>query len=419
MAVPVSELRRKAVVVAGFSLLALTLATGGQYIAVVGMVPIAENMGWPRAVPSTAYSAAVFGMGLGGILMGRWSDRVGVAKPAAFGACMIALGAFWGAHAQAGWELIACNGLLIGLLGNAAFFTPLMANTTRWFTARRGVAVGVVSAGQSLGGALWPPVHRAVMDAAGWRAAYLVYAATTLAICLPIAWFLRHRPPAPVPSPAPAAVAPASPPGPHPGREGDPWINIPLGSLHLMLCLAIIGCCIAMSMPMVHVIAHATDLGHPAARAAEILAVLLLTAFVSRLLWGALSDRIGGLRTLLASSFCQAMMLVCFLLVESLASLYVVGALYGLAYGGVVPTYALIVREHFPIVELGWRIGVVYLFGTLGMAIGGILGGFTFDLSGNYYAAFSVGLAFNFANLALIGPLVLRERRPLLASALR
>jgi MFS family permease len=166
-----------------------------------------------------------------------------------------------------------------------------------------------------------------------------------------------------------------------------------------------------MSMPMVHVIAHASDLGHAPARAAEILALLLLTSFVSRLLWGALADRIGGLRTLAFSSSGQALMLAGFLFVDGLGGLYIVAALYGLAYGGIVPTYSLIVREHFPAEQLGSRIGVVYLFGTIGMAAGGVVGGFVFDLAGDYFAAFSVGLAFNVANLVLIVPLVLRERR--------
>ena len=405
--------RTPAVTVVVVSLLTLMLATGGQYVAVVAMVPMAEDMGWPRAIPSAAYSLAILGMGLGGIGMGRWSDRAGVAKPVVFGACMIAVGSVWGAHAQTSWELIVCNGLFIGLLGTAAFFTPLMANATRWFTTRRGIAVGVVSAGQSLGGAIWPPVHRYVTAEADWRTAYLTYAIIVVVTCVPLAWFLRARPPSTVTSGNPGrSEREPRRSAQNVARSHAPRLNVSHRVLHGILCLAIIGCCVAMSMPMVHIIAHATDLGHSPARAAEVLALLLFTSFWSRLLWGALSDMIGGLLTLFISSGCQAVMLCAFLLVDSLPNLYIVGALYGLAYGGIVPTYSLIVREHFPSEQLGWRIGVVYLFGTLGMAVGGVLGGFVFDLVGDYYAAFLVGIAFNVANLALIASLTLRERPP-------
>jgi MFS family permease len=395
-------MNQRAVAVALVSLVALTLATGGHYIVVVGMIPISEDLNWPRAIPSIAYSLAILGMGLGGIIMGRWSDRVGVAKPLAVGACSIAVGSVWAANATSQWELLVANGLFIGLLGTASFFTPLMANTTRWFSARRGIAVGVVSAGQSLGGAIWPPVHRLIIDDMGWRSAYWIYAFVTVTLCLPLALLMRHSPPS-VRQLAQAQI----------GERPAPSLDLPisLGGLHAILCVAIVGCCVAMSMPMVHVIAHASDLGHAPARAAEILALLLLTSFVSRLLWGALADRIGGLRTLAFSSSGQALMLAGFLFVDGLGGLYIVAALYGLAYGGIVPTYSLIVREHFPAEQLGSRIGVVYLFGTIGMAAGGVVGGFVFDLAGDYFAAFSVGLAFNVANLVLIVPLVLRERR--------
>ena len=137
---------------------------------------------------------------------------------------------------------------------------------------------------------------------------------------------------------------------------------------------------------------------------------MLFTSFISRLLGGMLSDHIGGLLTLVISSGCQAVMLCAFLLADQLWSLYLVGGLYGLAYGGIVPTYAVIVREYFPVRELGWRIGVVYLFGTVGMALGGVLGGFVFDIAASYYAAFSVGVDFNVADTVPIGPVLLRDR---------
>ena len=395
-----------ALIVVFTSLLVLTAATGGQYVAVVAMVPMTEEMDWPRAVPSTAYAVSLLGMGIGGILMGKWSDRVGVGPPVAVGAVMIAVGSVWASFASSGWELVAANGIFIGLFGTAAFFAPLMANTTRWFTARRGIAVGIVSAGQSLGGAIWPPIHRYVIEEAGWRTAYFSYALVALVLCVPLAWFLRARPPERA---AEDSTGPGSGARLGSRTRATFGLKVSLRTLHVVLCFAIVGCCVAMSMPMVHVIAHATELGHPPARAAEVLAILLLTSFVSRLLWGMLSDRIGGLLTLFISSGSQAVMLCAFLMAEQLWSLYAVSALYGLAYGGVVPTYAVIVREYFPEAELGWRMGMIYLFGTVGMALGGVVGGFVFDQVGNYFAAFSVGVAFNVGNLALIAGLLFRE----------
>jgi len=317
---------------------------------------------------------------------------------------MIAGGSVWSAYATTAWELIVANGLFIGLLGTSAFFTPLMANTTRWFNARRGVAVGIVSAGQSLGGAVWPPVHSHLSSEFGWRNAYLAYAVLAVALCLPLAWLLRGRAP---------NLRATNESKAHQGLSGQQTrfeLKISPVVLQVALCVAIVGFCVAMSMPMVHIIAHSVGLGHPEARAAEILAVLLFTSFISRILWGMLADRIGGLLTLFVSSGSQAVMLCALLSAEGLLSLYVVGGLYGLAFGGIVPMYSVIVREYFPVAQLGWRIGIIYLFGTGGMALGGVLGGLVFDVIGNYTAAFAIGIGFNVVNLVLIAGLLFRER---------
>jgi MFS family permease len=185
------------------------------------------------------------------------------------------------------------------------------------------------------------------------------------------------------------------------------------------LCLAIIGCCIAMAIPMVHVVAFASDLGHPPTRAVELLSVLLGAGFLSRLAWGMLSDRIGGLPTLFFGSVVQAGGLSLFLVVDSLAGLYVVSALFGIGFGAILPCYAVIIREVFPVAEIGRRVGVVYFFGTLGMAMGGGLAGALFDVTGTYRVAFAVGIAFNLLNLALVALLRRRQRRLALGSAVR
>jgi MFS family permease len=248
-----------------------------------------------------------------------------------------------------------------------------------------------------MAGAVWPPILRYLTDAYGWRQAFFIYAVIALVMLLPLSLILRAPPRA-----STGAVRRS-------GHGGGRVLGWPAGAVVAMLCLAIVGCCVAMAMPMVHLIAYATDLGHPSARAAEMLAALLAGAVVSRLLFGALADRIGGLWTLLIGSAGQLLMLSSFTLVESLLGLYVIAALFGLVYGGIVPCYAIIVRELFPLRQVGSRIGIVFLFGTVGMALGGWLGGQIFDLTGSYDPAFLVGVVFNLGNLALVGALLLRQ----------
>jgi MFS family permease len=339
----------------------------------------------------------MLGAGCGGILMGRWADRVGVLAPALVGALAIPLGAWWASTADGMAVLYLSHALLLGFLGNAAFVAPLLANTMRWFDRRRGIAIALVASGQSLAGALWPPFLRHLTDTQGWRHAFVVYALIALVALLPLCLLLRR------------------PPGVEAGRAADApvWqrraLGWPAGLVQSMLCLAFVGCCVAMAMPMVHIIAHATDLGHSSARAAEMLALLLACSVLSRLLFGVVADRIGGLWTLLIGSAGQAVMLSTFVVVESFWGLFVVAALFGLVYGGIVPCYALIVRELFPAAQAGRRIGWIVLFGTIGMALGGWLGGQIFDLTGSYRSAFLVGVAFNLGNLVLVATLLQRQ----------
>jgi MFS family permease len=385
-------------VVALASMVMMTVAMGAPYLVIVALKPIAAEFGWPRAVPSLCYAFALLGAGLGGLLMGRLADRSGMGMPAMVGSLSIGVGAWLASRADGALMLYLAHGLFLGFFGNGAFVAPLLANATKWFDRRRGVAVALVSSGQSLAGAIWPPVLRYLTDSFGWRQAFLIYALVSLAILVPLSLLLRPSPP----------IVSGNERVEHWDRKALGWPSqVVLG----MLCLAIVGCCVAMAMPMVHLVAHATDLGHPGARAAEMLSFLLASAFVSRILFGALADRIGGLWMLLVGSAGQAAVLVSFAFVESFLGLYAISALFGLVFGGIVPAYAIIVRELFPASQVGWRIGAVFLFGTIGMALGGSLGGLIFDLSGSYQAAFLVGVAFNLGNLALIGALVRRQEQ--------
>lgn len=392
-------------VVAFASMAMMAIGSGSAYLVVVALKPVAAEFGWPRAVPSLCYSLVMLGSGFGGLLWGSLSDRIGMVRPALLGASMLAFGAWLASVADGALTLYLAHGLFLGLLGNGTFVAPLLANITRWFDRRLGLAIAVVATGQSLAGAVWPPILRYLTDAYGWRQAFVAYAVIALAMLVPLSLVLRSSARSHGPSTA--------------GDLG--WDGRALGwpgsVVQGMLCLAVVGCCVAMAMPMVHIIAYATDLGHPNARAAEMLALLLACAVVSRLVFGVVADRIGGLWTLLIGSVGQALMLIFFAAVDSLIGLYVVAAVFGLVHGGIVPCYAIIVRELFPTRQAGWRIGAIVLFGTIGMALGGWLGGQIFDLTGSYRIAFLLGVAFNLGNLALVGALLARQGRGLLRPA--
>lgn len=379
------------------SLLINTIGLAAPNILFVALKPIAADLGAARAVPSFAYALLMIGSGVGGIAMGMWMDRRGVMQPVMFGAVMIALGAFLASQSEGRWSLYVANGLLIGLMGKAAMIAPLIANATRWFDRRRGLAVAIIASGQGVAGAIWPPVVRYFNDSIGWRDTYLYFGVLVLVAMLPLALFLRPRPPA-----HPRATTATS--GPDDGSilGYRPWI------VQSILWVAVVGCCAAMAMPIVHLVSYATDRGLPLARAAELLSMLFIGAFVSRIAFGIVSDRIGAIPTLLFGSCCQAAALFGFAVVETDAGLHVMAVLFGLGFAGIMPCYALIIRLLFPIGEVGWRIAAQYLFAAMGMALGGWLGGYVYDVTGTYSDAFLLGVGFNLVNLFLVGFLFLR-----------
>ncbi len=386
---------------AASSLALMTCGTVGMYAAVVALKPVSAEFDVARNMASIPYAVTMIGFGLGGILMGRWGDRVGVMPPAMVGAVMLCIGFIAAGNAQSLWQLCLAQGLLIGLLGNAAVFTPLVADITHWFDRRRGLAIGVVISGNYMAGAIWPPIIQHFIDDVGWRQTFVGIGFFCLCFMLPLSLMLRPRPP------ALAAGAEA--------RGGDPRRDMGLSpaTLQSALCLAGIACCAAMAMPQVHLVAHVSDLGYAAQRGAEMLALLLACGVVSRVSSGWISDRIGGLKTLILGSALQALALLIFMPTQSLVALYFAAAFFGLSQGGIVPSYAVIIRRYFPIASVGWRIGAAMFATMLGMALGGWIAGVLYDLTGDYTLAFINGIAFNLANLAIAAWLLHRARRDL------
>ena len=386
------------------ALLLMTLGSSGMYVVAVILPAVQAEFGVARADASLPYTALMIGFGVGGILMGRLADRFGVMLPLLIGAASLGGGYVLCGLAGGIGSFTLVHGLFIGLLGSSASFAPLVADTSLWFVKRRGMAVAVCASGNYVAGALWPPVVQHFVESAGWRATYIglgVFCGLAMAA---LALLMRPRPP--------AAVAAASRPGVGPVVSERPF-GFSLNQGQLLLCVAGVSCCVAMAMPQVHIVAYCGDLGYGAARGAEMLSLMLACGIVSRLVSGYICDHIGGLRTLLLGSVLQGTALLLFLPFDGLVSLYLISALFGLFQGGLVPSYAIIVREHFPPAEAGARVGTVLMCTLLGMALGGWMSGKIFDLTGSYQAAFVNGIAWNLLNGALAFWLLLRSRRAL------
>ena len=395
------------------SLLLMTLGGSGMYSVTVVLPRIQAEFGVARADASLPYTLTMIGFGVGGILMGKLSDRFGVMVPVLLGAVGLGAGFIAAGSATSLWQFSLAQGLLIGLFGTAATFAPLVADTSQWFTKQRGIAVAICMSGNYVAGAVWPPVLQHFIDSVGWRQTYIGTGIFCALVMLPLAFALRRRPPvvdATVVASA-SSLANVANSANSANLAKDRPIGMSPAALQTLLCVAGVSCCVAMSMPQVHIVAYCGDLGFGAARGAEMLSLMLGFGIVSRLASGWISDRIGGLRTLLLGSVLQGSALLLFFFFNGLVSLYVVSILFGLFQGGIVPSYALIVREHFTPKEAGARVGTVLMATLFGMALGGWMSGAIFDFTGSYRAAFANGIAWNLLNVAIVVWLLLRLRK--------
>ena len=392
------------------SVMLMTVGGAGMYAISVVLPAVQADFGVDRASASLPYTLTMVGFGLGGILMGRLADRFGVMVPLLLGAVGLGLGFVVAGMAGSLWLFMLAQGLLLGLLGTSATFAPLVADTSLWFDRRRGIALAICMSGNYVAGALWPPLIQHFTAGSGWRATYIGIGVVCLLTMLPLALLYRRAPPAQAATaPGPShAAATASAPLPTP-------LTRPLGlqpaTLQALLIVAGVACCVAMSMPQVHIVAYCSDLGIGPARGAQMLSLMLGMGIVSRLASGWIADRIGGLRTLLLGSLLQGVALLMFLFADGVASLFLVSALFGLFQGGIVPSYPLVVREYFDAGEVGARVGTVLMATLFGMALGGWMSGAIFDWTGSYRAAFVNGLAWNLLNVGIVVFLLLRVRR--------
>jgi MFS family permease len=383
----------------------MTIGGSGMYGMAVALAPVQAEFAATRGAASLPYTLTMLGFGIGGIVMGRLADRFGVTVPITIGALGLGSGFVLAGSAGSLLQFSLAHGLLIGFLGCSTTFAPLVADTSLWFTRRRGIAVAICASGNYLAGAVWPPTLQYFFDTVGWRATYIGTGIFCTASILALSFLLRRRPPALEAASQSATRV----------RDGMP-LGLAPNTLMILLVIAGVACCVAMSMPQVHIVAYCGDLGYGAARGAEMLSLMLGFGIVSRLASGWICDRIGGLRTLLLGSALQGVALVLYVPFDGLTSLYVVSALFGLFQGGIVPSYAIIIREYFAPHEAGARVGVVVMATLFGMALGGWMSGVVFDLTGSYRAAFVNGIAWNLLNLSIVVWLL---RRPASAAPAR
>lgn len=383
------------------ALVIASIALGAPYIVTVALRPIAEDLGGFRSVPSGASSLALLGTGVGGLAMGWVAERIGIRLTVIFGAAMVLAGLALSSGGQV-WQLYVGHGLLIGFLGNGAINAPLYVYVTRWFERRRGTALALIASGQYVAGAFWPPLFERAMAAYGWRATMLGFGILVAVLVVPLAMIFLKA------APAPLEAAGAS--GGAPQKTGLVLGLRPNVTFSLLAGAAFL-CCIPMAMPTAHLIALCGDLGMAPSRGALMLSVLLICAFLSRQFWGWLSDRIGGLMTLIIGSGAQAAATVGFIFTQDEAGLFAVAAAFGLGFAGLIPAYILTAREYFPAQEASWRVPTVLLTGMSGMAAGSWMGGMIYDYFGFYAPAFATGLVFNLVNFAVISLLLLQSRR--------
>lgn len=377
--------------------IASTIGGVGLWSSVAILPAIEAEFGIDRGGASIPYMATMLGFAVGGVLMGRLVDRFGIWIPICIGGTMLGIGYVLSSFAPSLWLFVVCQSLLIGMLGSSATFAPMVAEVSLWFLRRRGIAVAIAASGNYLAGTVWPPILTESIAEIGWRDTQFWVGIFCVCTMIPLALLLRRRPDiddSPIPVTARG------------GRAGMP---APPGVLIALLAFAGIACCVAMSMPQVHIVAYCGDLGYGPAVGAQMLSVMLGLGIVSRLASGLIADKIGGLGTLLLGSALQCLALLFYLPFDGLVSLYLVSALFGLSQGGIVPSYALIVRDYFPARQAGAKISLVLMATVFGMALGGWMSGEIYDLTGSYAAAFVNGIVWNLANMGIAAWLLLNR----------
>ncbi|HLL27139.1 MAG TPA: MFS transporter [Xanthobacteraceae bacterium] len=380
-----------------------TVGSVGMWSVVVALPAVQAEFAVARAEASLPFTFAMIGFGIGAVILGQLADRFGIVVSLLGGAAALCVGYIAESLAPNLWMFALAAG--VAGFGSSATFAPLLADMSHWFVRRRGIAVAIVGCGNYLAGTVWPPVVQHFIAADGWRPTHFgigLFCAAASPLALVLLRRIETRTEAAEGAAAAGALA---------------RLGISSRTLMTLICVAGVGCCTAMSVPQVHIVAYCGDLGYGVARGAEMLSLMLGFGVISRVASGYIADRIGGVATLLVGAMLQGVALFLYLFFNGLVSLYVISALFGLFQGGIVPMYAIIVREYFAPREAGTRVGIAIFATIVGMAFGGWVSGWIFDLTGSYRVAFLNGLAFNLLNVSIMTWLLLRTRAPRLAAA--
>ncbi len=373
----------------------------GMWSVVIILPTIQSEFGVDRGTASIPYTLTMVGFAIGNLVAGRFVDRLGIMRPLIMAGISLGVGFIWASSVAELWQFALIQGFFIGL-GTAVTFGPLIANISHWFQRRRGLAVAATAAGNYAGGAIWPIGLNWLVEEYSWRTTYLFIGIFCLMTMVPLALLLRQN----LPRRDPAA-------GLDDAREPIPKrrIDFTPRQLQILLAIAGVGCCMAMSMPQVHIVAYSADLGFGVKRGAEMLSLMFAGGIFSRLASGFLADYVGGVRTLLLGSVLQCLALLFYLPFDGVTALYMVSFGFGLSQGGIVPSYAIIVREYLPAHEAGERVGLVIMATLVGMSVGGWMSGWIYDITGSYRMAFINGVAWNLLNISIIAFLLLRTRK--------
>ncbi|MEE2995525.1 MAG: MFS transporter [Pseudomonadota bacterium] len=384
-----------------------TIGSIGFWAVVVILPAVQAEFGVDRGDASIPYTLTMVGFAAGNVLIGRFVDRLGVVIPLVAAAIAMGLGFAGAAVVGNIWVFALLQGVFIGI-GTAASFGPLIADISHWFVRRRGVAVALCACGNYIGGTIWPLLVQAVMEVNGWRFAYMLIAVVVVVTMIPLALTLRRPPPLNEDLTTASAVS---------SKANLKPIDLSQRSLMILLSIAGVACCVAMSMPQVHIVAYCADLGLGSARGAEMLSLMLAGGAITRVVSGFIADYIGGVRTLLIGSVLQGVALFFYLPFDGLMSLYIISLMFGLAQGGIVPSYAIIVREYMPAKIAAERVGFLIMMTIVGMAFGGWFSGWIFDATGSYQAAFMHGIVWNILHVGIMVMILLRSKTPRIAAA--
>ena len=380
------------------ALLLATVGNIGMWVVVIVLPDIQQEFKIDRGTASIPFALTMVGFAIGNWVMGHVVDRYGITKTIILAATVNTAGYVAAMHVNNVY-LLSILQFFIGL-GTAAAFGPLIADTSHWFLKRRGIAVALIASGNYFSGAIWPPIFNSTLQSDGWRDVYWILALSTVFIMIPLSFLLAKKI-----SEETARISDAA------SSDKRQNVSISPKALTILLSIAGIGCCVAMSMPQVHIVAFCIDLGFGPAVGAEMLSLMLIGGIISRLINGLISDKLGGVYTLLIGSTLQCIALFLYLPFDGLVSLYIVSLIFGLSQGGIVPSYAIIIREYLPGADAGTRVGFVMMCTIMGMAIGGWMSGWIYDLTGSYAAAFWNGIVWNFLNIAIVLFLITRNRK--------